>query len=158
MKQKWQEMVSVIIEKADQLLQDKQVHQGLGEIDYVTIFPKSEDEYGEFMGKLEKEGRLVRIASTGTVFQLRKPFQTPQGQIPLVRIRIYDPSKIQIGYVDYRIDDYQIFRKKYLLSNIVTATHNAEGVEMLMVENKDVIIYFPESPLGKTIEASSVFS
>lgn len=154
MTKKWQIIVGIITKKAAKLLQDIQVHQGFGKIDYVAIFPKSEDEYNEFMSNLKKVGDPIRIVPTGTVFQLRKPLVTPQGRIPLVRIRIYDPLKTQMGYIDYQIDNYQTFREKYLSLNTVIITHNAEGVEMLMAENKDIIIYFPEVPIQLSCSVS----
>ncbi len=151
MKESWKETIRMITQNADHLLKDKQISEGVGGIDYAAIFPASKDEYILLMDKLQQEGTPVKVAPTGTVFRLKEPIKTPQGEVSLVRIRIYDPDKSQRGYIDYQIDDYERFKKKYLALGTVSITHSRDGVEMLMAENKEVIVYFPEIPLGKTL-------
>ena len=151
MKEAWQERIGQVTEQADKLLKDKGVLEGVGRIDYAAIFPKSEQEYSELMSVLQTNGEPVREVPTGTVFQLREPLQTPQGEVPRVRVRINDSSKTQIGYVDYWVGDYPSFKDRYVPSGIIGITHNQDGVEMLTTENEEVIVYFPQIPLGKDL-------
>lgn len=155
MKKSWQETVISIISEATELLREKKVHWGVKRIDYATIFPKSEMEHQTLIEHLSKEGKVVEFTSTGKVFKLFKKLKTPQGKVFLIRVRVFDPLKIQAGYVDYRINDYQKFKNKYLLQNTVSITHNIDGLEMLFLENEKAIIYFPEIPLSKSLKGKT---
>lgn len=152
MQEAWKGIVHGVTEKANRLLEEKQIDQDAGQIDYVAIFPKNQDGYNSLMVSLGQAGEPVRVVPTGTVFKLREPLETPHGIVGMVRIRIFDPSKSQLGYVDYALENYGEFKEKYLTSGVVNITHSADGVEMLTLENEEVIIYFPETPLGKSLE------
>lgn len=152
MKELWKETIGMVTQKADQLLKDRQIKDGVVGIDYAAIFPRSKDEYNLLMERLQQEGKPVKVVPTGTVFRTKESAKTPQGEVSLVRVRIYNPDKSQRGYVDYQVDDYERFKKRYLASGAVSVVHNQDGVEMLTAENEEVIVYFPEIPLGKTLE------
>lgn len=151
----WRPIVKNVVDKAAKLLIAENISEGVGAIDYAAIFPQSENEYSSLMLQFGKEGNPVKIVPTGTVFQLHESLKTEQGFIPRIRVRIFDSEKTQRGYVDFNVQDYKTFKNKYVGLGVVSITANKEGEEMLMVENEEVIVYFPEVPLGKELKENN---
>jgi hypothetical protein len=151
----YQEIVQYIVEKATQLLIAKKIKDGVGKIDYVAIFPESEQEFQSLQEILKHDGLPVKVTTTGTVYKLNKSVEVPLeegiGDVVLVKLRNFDPQKKQRGYIDYRVLDYPKFKMEYLSLSAVEVTENRDHVEMLYTEDPEVLIYFLEIPLGKNL-------
>ncbi|MFI5265460.1 MAG: hypothetical protein ACHQT7_01820 [Candidatus Levyibacteriota bacterium] len=151
MKEAWQERISEITGASAKLLNSKGITEGVGRIDYAAVYPRNQAEHTHLMQDLGHQGATVREIPTGTVFRLHNPFETPHGIVNKIRIRIFDPEKTQLGYVDYWVADYLSFREKNVTNGKLLPVKNADGIEMLMTEDEKVVIYFPETPLGRDL-------
>lgn len=142
-------IVKYLIEKADQLINSYKMQDGITKIDYVAIFPKSAVDETSLVESLKHIGLPVKETPTGTIYKLTTFVEMPQGEVQLVKIKKFDKNRTQRGYIDYEVADYQKFKMENLSKGVVEISQNAEGMEMLKLVDPEVLIFFPENPLGK---------
>jgi hypothetical protein len=145
----YEDIVNYLVEKAEILLNYKHITDGIVQIDYAAIFPKDEQEKASLLDALKTIAVPIKPTPTGTVFKLGKPVQTLTRQVLLLKIHNFDPSKQQRGYIDYQVEDYETFKRTYLMNNAVELMQNSSGQEMLTTSENEIAVYFPENPLGK---------
>lgn len=97
------QMVSARVDKEDLL----------NKLDYLTIFAKSNDDFKQISHELEKNGVVAIPKETGSYYKLHKPLQGPFGLIFHCRVRTFDNTRPEKGYVDFGVKDYNQFKKKY---------------------------------------------
>jgi len=120
-------------------------------IDYVSIFSKDDNEFknlelvAETMGvQVDKEN-----IKTGKTYLLNEPIETPAGNLKLVKIRIPDATRPQRGAPDFKIQNYQQFKEKYLQSSGNFTLMTRKDYEMIEIKGVDVLVYVPSKTLGE---------
>lgn len=121
-------------------------------LDYVDIFPKSENEKVELSKEINKLGKQISATKTGPIYLLDKPIQTNYGILRLARVRIYDSQKTQRGAPDFKVKDYAKFKEKYSGKEYFHLIDRKE-YEMLEldIKNSNVLIYFPNETLSESL-------
>jgi len=119
------------------------------QIGYLDIFAKDETEKDTLLSIIEKLGKIVERPKTGLTFQLNNPLITDLGPLKLIKIRFPDPSRPQRGAPDFKVPDYEIFKKKMLGKKNVNLIERLK-YEMIEIwdENEDVLVYFPNKLLS----------
>lgn len=125
-------------------------------LDYVDIFPKSEEERLNLLEEINKLGKQISSTKTGPIYLLDEPIQTKYGNLKLVRVRIYDNQKTQRGAPDFKVKDYAKFKEKYLGKDFFNLIERKE-YEMLEldIKNSNVLIYFPSETLAESLGLKS---
>ncbi|MFA4817379.1 MAG: hypothetical protein WC608_01480 [Parcubacteria group bacterium] len=125
------------------------------EIDYLAIFSKNEDEYKELekiagaLGEeMDKENH-----KTGRTFLLNEPMKISAGILTSVKVRLPDATRPQKGAPDFRVQDYQQFKDKYLQSSGNFTLMIRKDYEMIEIKGIDVLVYVPSKTLGERMKS-----
>jgi len=123
-------------------------------IDYVAIFSKDEDEFKNLELVAETMGKEVDKVTirTGKTFLLNQPLNTSAGILSLVKIRKPDDTRPQRGAPDFKIQNYQQFKEKYLGSNGNFTLMPKKDYEMIEIKGVDVLVYIPDKTLGERMK------
>lgn len=142
--------ISEILKLAESVIKE-QIQEELI-LDYVDIFPKSEEERISLQEVLNKLGSEICKTKTGPTYLLSKPLPTKFGPLKLVRVRIYDKQKKQKGAPDFEVKNYKKFKEKYLKKQCFHLIERPkyEMIE-LNVKNSNVLIYFPNETLSESL-------
>lgn len=145
-------LVNYIVDKGIEV-KTKHLENDHSPIDYVAIFCKDEEEKEELLNLLESLGNIIQQTPTGPNFKLKTPIVTSSGPVTLIKIRNTDPIKHQRGAPDFRIDDYEAFKKKYLGKQNFNLI-DRKTFEMIEIwdPKADVLVYFPNIPLTKQLD------
>ena len=81
----------------------------------LTVFSHYKDEFERLKEILLDMGNL-ETENNGPFVRFSTPLRIGRNNIQLVRIRKPDPYRMQVGCVDFIIEDYNAFKKKYLKS------------------------------------------
>lgn len=126
-------------------------------IDYVAIFSRDEQEFENLELLVRSLGREVykKAAKTGPTFLLNKPLVTPAGQVGLIKVRLPDLTRPQRGAPDFRVKKYDDFKSKYLQKSGNFTLMVRKDFEMIELKGIDVLVYFPNKPLGSKYDGES---
>lgn len=123
-------------------------------IDYLAIFAKNENEYKEMeliaetLGpEIDKEKRR-----TGRTFLLNEPMETSVGILTSVKVRLPDATRPQRGAPDFRVENYQQFKDKYLKSSGNFTLMVKKDFEMIEIKGIDVLVYVPNKTLDERMK------
>lgn len=119
-------------------------------IDYLAIFSKDKQEFKNLERLIRPLGREVdkQTSKTGTTFLLNQPIKTSAGLLKLLKVRKPDPARPQRGAPDFRVENYQGFKDKYLRKSGNFTLMVRKDFEMIELKGVDVLVYFPNRPLG----------
>jgi len=125
-------------------------------IDYVAIFSRNENEFRDLLQVAETMGKEVdkETARTGKTFLLDKPLNTSASILSLVKIRKPDNTRPQRGAPDFKIQNYQQFKDKYIRSSGKFTLMLKKDYEMIEVKGVDVLVYIPDKTLGERMKKS----
>lgn len=114
-------------------------------VDYMGIFAKNDDEFTDMDNLVKTLGVLgdKTATSTGNTYLLNEPINTKAGFLKVLKIRKPDPTRLQRGAPDFRVNDYQSFKEKYLPSGHNFSLIAREVYEMIELKGIDVLVYFP---------------
>lgn len=151
-KKEFTKIVNYIIEQGIATL--KNTDEKNPEIDYLAIFSKSEDEYKELEKIVEALGEEMDKENykTGKTFLLREPIKTPAGILTLVKVRLLDATRPQRGAPDFRVQNYQQFKDKYLQSSGNFTLMARKDYEMVEIKGVDVLVYIPNKTVNERME------
>ncbi|MFH0863509.1 MAG: hypothetical protein V1858_00260 [Candidatus Gottesmanbacteria bacterium] len=127
-------------------LKNKYTNLEFLQIDYVCIFSHYQEEYNDFLKKASSIGKIVSETESGPIFKFNEPLSTAAGCPKVLKIRKPDPTRPQLGDVDF-ITDYQKFKEKYLDNRrfrLIQRT-NFEMIE-LRDDTYKVLVYFSNIP------------
>ncbi|NOY89232.1 MAG: hypothetical protein GXO93_07590 [FCB group bacterium] len=142
--------VKNIVEKAT-VLKNKHIDNKNVPVNYACIFCQSEKEYDELLRIARKIGKAIKKTPTGLLFQI-KPLKTVSGVLKLLKIRIPDPTRPELGDADFTIGDFPEFEKKYLSKkNFKLIQRKDFKMIELMDSDFDVRAYFSDPPLDKQL-------
>jgi len=95
-------------------LKNKFTSASLASVEFACIFCQNENEYKELTDSIEKLGVIAEKTNTGNTYFLKKPVNTPAGDLRLVKIRKPDSNRPERGDADFNLGNYKEFKKKYL--------------------------------------------
>lgn len=130
-------------------LKDKYVQEKELKVDWVCVFSQNDEEYKNYNTEAQKIGELIETTESGLIYKLTKPIQTVAGNPKILKIRKYDPTKPEMGDIDFTTI-YEEFKNKYLDNNVFTLIKR-EKFEMIELKDKDfnVRVYFSSIPPSK---------
>jgi hypothetical protein len=122
-------------------------------IDYVSIFAKDKDEFDALDAVARSMGEETdkETAKTGHTYVLSSPMQTPAGVLKLTKIRFPDPTRPQRGAPDFKIQNYNEFKNKYIRKSGNFTLMLKEKYEMIEIKGVDVLVYIPDKPLSERL-------
>lgn len=122
-------------------------------VNYVAIFSKNKNEYQNIKSILEGLGKEVdrENAKTGRTFLLSESIRTPAGDLRLVKIRKPDATRPQRGAPDFKIQNYQKFKKNNLQSSGNFTLMTRKDYEMIELKGIDVLVYIPSQTLSRRL-------
>jgi len=143
------EIVNYIIERGLLALKDTDKKNAV--VDYVAIFSRDENEFKNLELVAETMGKEVdkETAKTGRTFLLNEPLNTSAGILSLIKVRKPDATRPQRGAPDFKIQNYQQFRDKYLQSSGNFTLMTRKDYEMIEIKGVDVLVYIPDKTLGE---------
>lgn len=134
------------IVKQATLLKNKHIDNKDAKVNYTCIFSQSKEEYEELIKTADKIGKVIKETPTGPLFLVE--IETISGILKLLKIRIPDPTRTELGDADFTISNFKEFEKKYLPKPgfKLIQKENFYMIE-LMDKNFDVRAYFYNPPL-----------
>lgn len=107
-------MLKDIIKKnEDRIAEDVKEIEGIEKIDFIDIFPKSEDHRRQLDEEVSQISRLIDRTEKGNFYLLNEPIQTKWGDLKFLKIRFFDESKLQYEAApDFVISDWNKLRQK----------------------------------------------
>ncbi len=95
-------------------------------------------------------GVVVKPTSTGPLFRI-KPLKTVSGDLRLLKIRLPDPTRPELGDADFTVRDFSTFKKSHLSrKGFRPIPRDFEMIE-LMEPGSDVRTYFSNPPLDEQL-------
>ncbi len=130
-------------------LKNKYVPDKNLKIDWVCVFSQNDKEYKSLIEEAESIGTIIETAENGLVYRLIKPIKTSAGTPKLLKIRKYDPTRPEMGDVDFTTQ-YKEFKRKYLNNERFTLIKK-ERFEMIELRDIsfDARVYFSSIPPSK---------
>ncbi len=138
--------VKSVVEKATALM-NKHIEDKNTPVNYACIFSQSKEGYDELLEVARKIGKVIKETPTGLLFHI-EPLETVSGVLKLLKIRIPDPTRPELGDADFTISNFPEFEKKYLSKSCFKKIQK-DGFYMieLMDSDFDVRAYFSNPPL-----------
>lgn len=138
--------VKNIVEKAT-ALKNKYIDYKNMPVNYACIFSQSKREYDELLEVARKIGNVVKETPTGLLFHI-EPLQTISGVLKLLKIRIPDSTRPELGDADFTVSNFPEFEKKYLSKRGFKLIKKENFVMIELVDSGfDVRAYFSNPPL-----------
>lgn len=142
-----------IVKRAN-MLKDEYLGNNNAPVNYACIFSQNQEECDQLTKLAAIIGKVVMETPTGLLYQI-KPLSTVAGDLQLLKIRLPDPSRPELGDADFTITDFDGFEKKYLPK---TQFKRIQKDNFYMIELMDsryeVRAYFSNPPLDKQLGIS----
>jgi len=121
-------------------------------VNYACIFSQNKGQYEELIKTAEKVGAVVKHTSSGPLFQIT-PLVTISGKLRLLKIRVPDITRPEMGDADFTVENYLEFKKTVLLKKgfKLVPRENFEMIE-LMDSKFNVRVYFSHPPLDEQLK------
>lgn len=142
--------VQNIVERAT-TLKNKHVDDKNTPVNYACIFSQGKKEYDDLVKVTRKIGNMIKETPTGLLFQI-SPLKTVSGVLKLLKIRLPDVTRPELGDADFTVSNFSDFKKKYLSKDgfKLIKREDFEMVELTDPEF-DVRAYFSNPPLDKQL-------
>jgi hypothetical protein len=141
-----EELIKKIVHEAVQL---KNEHTDAVDIpvNYICLFSQSDDQFEELKSLASKLGSVIKETPTGPLFHI-SPISTTAGQVQLLKVRIYDKTRPELGDADFTHPEYLKF-KDSVLKLAGFSLIKRETMEMIELYDKkyNVRAYFSHPPL-----------
>lgn len=146
------ERINQIVEQGIDL-KNKYLQEENATIDYVAMFTQNSEEYDFYNQELNTIASIVNENTTGITYRLNVALATNAGELYLIKVRKPDQNKAQLGAPDFKIDNYDNLKEKYLKNPQFGITKASDGTEMVELkdENFNVLVYFPQLTLGEEL-------
>ncbi|MBD3359849.1 MAG: hypothetical protein GF365_04055 [Candidatus Buchananbacteria bacterium] len=145
-----EKIIQEIVKKSAKL-KDKHTTAKGAPVNYACIFAQNKQEYDELLVAANKIGKIIKETPTGFLFQI-EPTQTIAGVLKLLKIRLPDPTRLELGDADFTISNFNEFEKKYLSKKgfKLIPKENFYMIE-LMDPEFNVRTYFSNPPLDQQL-------
>ncbi len=142
--------VKSIIQKAT-ALKHKHIDDKNTPVNYACIFSQSKEEYEELLKVAQKIGKIIKETPTGLLFHI-EPLETVSGFLKLLKIRIPDSTRPELGDADFTISNFPEFEKKYLSKPGFKIMKKPDFYMIELIDsNLDVRAYFSNPPLDEQL-------
>ncbi len=143
--------VGYIVELATKL-KNKHIGNDGSPVNYACIFSQSNEEYNKLVKSARMIGNVIKETPTGPLFQI-SPLETVAGVLKLLKIRIPDDTRHEMGDADFTVRNFVEFKKKYLPKKGFKLIKR-ENFEMIELTDSgfDVRAYFSNPPLDERLE------
>lgn len=107
-------MLQEIIEKnLNRIKKDLLEIEGLQSIDFIDIFPKSEEHKIQLDDEVSKISKLLEKTERGNIYLLNQPIQTNYGELKYLKIRYFDETRLNWeAAADFVVEDRDILMDK----------------------------------------------
>jgi len=138
--------VKYIVEQAN-ILKDKHADKKNAKVNYACIFSQSTDEYENLLTITKQIGNIIKETPTGPLFHI-KPIETAAGNLQLLKIRLPDSTRPELGDADFTVENFSDFENTNLQKTgfKIIKKENFYMIE-LMDPNFNVRAYFSNPPL-----------
>lgn len=149
--EEFDKIVNYIVDEGEKV-KKKYLEEETGPVDYLAICCRDGKEKQELLSLTRTLGTVAQETPTRPNFKLRVPIMTKSGPVRLVKIRNTDPLKHQRGAPDFRVNDYEAFKKKYLGKKNINLI-DRKTFEMIEIwdPEADVLVYFCSIPLTQQL-------
>ena len=138
--------VKKIVEKAT-ALKNKHIDEKNMPVNYACIFSQIKKKYNKLLEVTRKIGNVIKDTPTGLLF-LIEPLQTISGTLRLLKIRVPDSTRPELGDADFTVSNFPEFEKKYVSKTGFKLIKKEDFVMIELMDPKfDVRAYFSNSPL-----------
>lgn len=138
--------VKNIVEKAA-VLKCKHTNQINAPVNYACIFSQKIEEYEELIDLVKTIGAVVKETKTGPLFHI-DPLPTNSGILKLLKIRIPDPTRLELGDADFTVSNFSEFEKDYLPKPGFKLINKENFVMIELMDSEfDVRAHFSNPPL-----------
>lgn len=107
-------MLKEIVEKNQSRIEkDLEEIEGLQFIDFIDIFPESEEHRKKLDEEVSKISKLIDSTEKGNFYLLNEPIETKWGKLKFLKIRFFDESRL--GYEaapDFAVKDWNMLRQR----------------------------------------------
>lgn len=87
--------------------------EGIKNIDFIDIFPTSEQHRKELDEELSSIGKLIDSTEKGNFYLLNEPIETKWGQLKFLKIRFFDESRSNYEAApDFVVEDWKSLKEK----------------------------------------------
>lgn len=121
-------------------------------VDFVNIFSHDDGEFDELLTCLKDlaEPTTTHTEGTGITFYFPDPLSTTAGPLQWVRLRKPDPRRPQRGGLDFKVENYDAFKKECFSKNsgdygLIIRT----GFELVEIKGVDVLVYVPNITMSE---------
>lgn len=118
-------------------------------ISSLTIFSHYTEEFEQLKNILLEMGTEV-AENNGPFVRLTEPHKIEHNNIDTIRIRKPDPYRMQVGCVDFRVENYEEFKSEYLIDGVENL-RLIQRADYEMIEffdpDFDVLAYVVSKPL-----------
>ena len=87
--------------------------EGLQSIDFIDVFPKSEEHKIQLDNEISKISKLLQKTERGNVYLLTEPIKTKYGELKYLKIRYFDETRLNWeAAADFVVKDRNILINK----------------------------------------------
>lgn len=120
-------------------------------IEFVCVFCHSEKDYKKYSRQISELGHSVENTPTGQTYLLKKPLETINGFVSLVKIRKPDPERTEAGDADFNTD-YKVLKAKNLGKKGFELIKRKDFEMLRFSDTKfDVMACFSDIPKSKSL-------
>ncbi len=132
-------------------LKNKHIDEKNTPVNYACIFSQSKEEYNSLIEVTTRIGKAIKETPTGLLFQIRS-LSTVSGKLKLLKIRLPDATRPELGDADFTVSNFPDFRKKYLLKSGFRLIKR-EDFEMVELVDSEFAVraYFSNPPLAEQL-------
>lgn len=87
--------------------------EGIQNIDFIDIFPTSEEHRGELDRETSKISKLLKETERGNIYRLNQPIKTNYGELKYLKIRYFDETRLNWeAAADFVVKDRNVLMNK----------------------------------------------
>ncbi len=136
-------MLQEIIEKnLNRIEKDLLEIEGLQSIDFIDIFPKSEEHKIQLDDEVSKISKLLEKTERGNIYLLNQPIQTNYGELKYLKIRYFDETRLNWeAAADFVVEDRDILMDKVGKDKKYSYIKRSEW-DAIEFKTENTLIYF----------------
>ena len=148
-------MLNEIVDKnLKRIENDLKEIEGLKCIDFIDIFPTSENHKVLLDKELVSISKILKETDRGIVYSLNNPINTKYGQLKYVKIRFFDETRLNWeAAADFVVEDRNVLLDKVGKDNRFTYIERPDW-DAIEFKTDNTLIYFLE-PLASEVYTNS---
>lgn len=144
-------MLEDIIKKNQSRIEEdiKQI-EGIQQIDFIDIFPKSEEHRKMLDEEVSKISKLIDSTEKGNFYLLNNPIETKWGLLKFLKIRFFDESRLKYEAApDFAVEDWNKLKQQVEIDKRFSfiSRPNWDAIEF---KTENSLVYFL-NPLVTTV-------